>query len=127
MSKNKFGTPAHMLTRTEDPDTSHDAGEAVDTTKREEQIYNFIASFDQEKGCTAWEVQQRSDWHPWSVSPRFKGLERKGHIYYLGDKRKGNTNRMQRVIRVNRRKLVTHVPMNTGRRHDDPRSQMRLL
>ena len=118
MNDKEFGTPAHMLTRTDDPHTSHEAGESVDTTKREKEIFDLIASFDQERGCTAWEIEEKSGIHAWSISPRFKALERKGFIYYQGDTRKGRTNRQQRVIRTCRRKRVMDMPY-LKRRHDD--------
>ena len=118
MNNYEFGTPAHLLTRTADPETSHAAGESVDTTKMESEIFNHICQFLPEFGCTSYQIYQASGVHPWSISPRIKGLERKGYIYYQGDTRKGGSGRQMRIMRVNRRRV--HRVIVAGRRGDDP-------
>ena len=104
MNEPIFGTPEYMLRRNEDPETSHAAAEQVDTTKMEAIIFDCIKTFSQENGCTSFDIFQRSGTHPWSISPRIKGLERNGYIYYRGDTRKGGSNRQMRIMRVERRK-----------------------
>ena len=39
-----FGTPAFKLSRKEDPATSHQAAQAIDTTKMESLVYETIAA-----------------------------------------------------------------------------------
>jgi len=101
----EFGTPARYLRRNQDPETSHEAAELVDTTKLEELVYNVIASYSQE-GCIGDDVVRslQSMGHGvQTVSPRYAPLLRKNKIYRLGDKRKGNTSRKQLVMRIDRR------------------------
>jgi hypothetical protein len=100
----EFGTDPHLLTRTNDPQTSHDAGQAVDTTHAEEKILNSIRTFSQENGCTSYDIFLQTNIHPWSITPRIPALERRRYVYYRGDTRKGRTNRQMRIIRVERRK-----------------------
>ena len=118
MANPDFGTPAHMLTRTEDPGTSHAAGESVDTNTMEQRVLHYIQSFGQVDGCTSWQIKQKSGIDAWSISPRIAGLERKGYIYYQGDTRAGGSKRQMRIMRVNRRETPSHVI--GGRRGDDP-------
>jgi len=40
-----FGTPAFKLARRQDPTTSHQAAQAVDTTKLETMVYEAIKGF----------------------------------------------------------------------------------
>ena len=50
-----FGTPAHKLVRKDDPITSHEAAQKVDTTKLEKMVYEAIASFG-EQGCISDDI-----------------------------------------------------------------------
>jgi hypothetical protein len=103
MTNKYFGTDPHLLTRTDDPDTSHEAGEGVDTTRLEEMVYNAIYSYGDE-GCHADQLLAKFNGFPYSsITARFAALERKSHIYYRGDKRKGRSGRNQRVMRAERR------------------------
>ncbi len=95
-----FGTPSHMLTRRDDPSTSHAAGQAVDTTKMEEIVFDVIKSFEQVAGCTSYEIHLKSGLDLWSITPRVAGLKHKGIVYCRGDTRKGKTNRQMEIIRV---------------------------
>ena len=100
---NKFGTPAHMLRRNEDPETSHEAAELVDTVSLETRVYLAISSFGTD-GCIGDDVVNYLGEGVQTVSPRYAPLLRKKLIYRFGDKRKGNTTRQQLIMRVERRK-----------------------
>jgi hypothetical protein len=98
-----FGTEPHKLHRSDSPDTSVESAYAVDTTKLEEMVFNAIkASGDH--GVTASVLLRMYANRPYSsITARFSALERKGLIYYQGDKRQGESGRNQRVMRANRR------------------------
>ena len=49
--KEKFGTPVHQLVRRDDPVTSYEAAEKVDTTKLEKMVLEAIKGFPE--GCIA--------------------------------------------------------------------------
>ena len=49
-----FGTEAFKLVRREDPTTSHEAAQTVDTTKLERIVYEAIKGFP--NGCISDEV-----------------------------------------------------------------------
>ena len=112
-----FGTESYKLRRNNDPSTSHEAAEMVNTTKLENIVFEFIKSFGQDgcihEQCVAEFCPQRAYS---SISSRYSGLEDKGFIYYQGDTRTGKSNRQQRVLRVNRR----HVNQDVA---DDRRQQ----
>ena len=99
-----FYTPPHELHRSTDPDTSTEAAEALDTTKLEADVYNFIKSSGDDGVTIAQCVLHFNPTSQSSITSRPAALERKGLIYYAGDTRTGASNRQQRVIRVNRRK-----------------------
>lgn len=100
-----FGTPAHMLTRNTDPGTSHAAGQAVNTTKREKLVYDTIAAHG--NGLTCGQVCTLTHESMHKLSPRFRGLEQKHLIYYKpGDTRRSREGRAQRVARIERRRKV---------------------
>ena len=100
----EFGTPAYMLRRNEDPETSHEAAELVDTTNLEQMVFNVIKSFGAH-GCIGDDIVRcMPNRGVQTVSPRYAPLLRKNKIYRLGDKRKGNTSRQQLVMRAERRK-----------------------
>ena len=94
-----FGTEPKFMVRTTDPITSYEAAVVVDSTKLEQLVYEAIAKHPD--GCIADDVEAalphiRSH----SITPRFAQLIRKGLIEDTGDKRKGNSGRYQRVVRV---------------------------
>jgi hypothetical protein len=88
-----------MMARTEDPDTSHDAAESLDSAAMERLVYETIARFP--NGCIADEIERalphvRSH----SITPRFAPLLRKGFIIDTGERRLASSGRNQRVVRV---------------------------
>lgn len=96
----QFGTDAHKLARTEDPDTSHAAAKSVDTTKLEEMVYIAISSFGA-AGCIQDDVLARFPGYPYSsVTARFKALLDKKLIVDTGERRAGRSGRGQRILRV---------------------------
>ena len=101
-----FGAESYKLRRNNDPGTSHAAAEAINTTKLEGLVFEFIKTFGQDgcihEQCVAQFCPQRAYS---SISSRYSGLENKGFIYYRGDTRTGKSNRQQRVMRVNRRRV----------------------
>ena len=93
-----FGTPAFKLSRKEDPATSHQAAQAVDTTKMESLVYETIAAYGPE-GCISDDVLAKLPFLPYSsVTARYKALLDKGFIEIIGT-RKGISGRLQRVMR----------------------------
>jgi hypothetical protein len=94
-----FGTPAFKLARKENPDTSKDAAERVDSTKLEQLVYEVIAKYP--NGCIADDVMTHFPNHGiQTISPRYAPLIRKGFIEDTGERRKSSTGRSQRVMRV---------------------------
>ena len=96
----QFGTHPKRLVRREDPETSHEAAEKVDSTRLEEMVYLAIREFG-DRGCTSDEVRAKFNLPYSSVTARYKALEEKGLIEYDG-KRPGNSGRLQRVMRATR-------------------------
>jgi hypothetical protein len=93
-----FGTAAFKLVRKEDPTTSHEAAQAVDTTKLERIVYEAIQSFP--NGCISDEVLEALPDHRYSsITPRYKALLQKGFIEITGTK-EGRSGRNQRVMRA---------------------------
>ena len=93
-----FGTEAFKLVRKEDPTTSHQAAQAVDTTKLERIVYEAIQSFP--NGCISDEVLEALPDHRYSsITPRYKALLQKGFIEITGTK-EGRSGRNQRVMRA---------------------------
>ena len=94
-----FGTPAFKLARKENPDTSKDSAERVDSTKLEQLVYEVIAKYP--NGCIADDVMTHFPNHGiQTISPRYAPLIRKGFIEDTGERRKSSTGRSQRVMRV---------------------------
>ena len=94
-----FGTPAFKLVRKEDPDTSKDAAEKVDTTRLEQLVYEAIAKHP--NGCIADDVMTHFPNHGvQTISPRYAPLIRKGFIEDTGERRKSSTGRSQRVMKI---------------------------
>jgi hypothetical protein len=93
-----FGTPAFKLARREDPVTSHQAAQAVDTPKLERMVYEAIKSFPD--GCISDEILQMYPQYPYSsITARYRALLDKGLIEVSGVKR-GKFGRNQRVMKV---------------------------
>ena len=93
-----FGTEPFKLVRKEDPTTSHEAAQAVDTTKLERIVYEAIQSFPE--GCISDEVLEALPDHRYSsITPRYKALLQKGFIEITGTK-EGRSGRNQRVMKA---------------------------
>ena len=93
-----FGTPAFKLARREDPVTSHQAAQAIDTTKLEGMVYEAIKSFPD--GCISDQILEMYPNYPYSsITARYRALLDKGFIEITGVKR-GKFGRNQRVMRA---------------------------
>jgi hypothetical protein len=94
-----FGTEPFKMVRKDDPDTSMDAAEKVDSTTLERQVYEVIAKHPD--GCIAEEVMSHFPNHGvQTISPRFAPLLRKGLIKDTGERRKASTGHSQRVLKA---------------------------
>jgi len=80
--------------RTLDPDTSHDAAEAIsrELGRMEELVYQSVLKAGKD-GLTCEEVTAQLEIDQITVSPRFKQLELKGRLYRTSLKRKNRTGR----------------------------------
>ena len=93
-----FGTEAFKLVRKEDPTTSHQAAQAVDSTKLEQMVYEAIKGFPD--GCISDEILEMYPNYPYSsITARYRALLDKGFIEVTGVKR-GRFGRNQRVMRA---------------------------
>ena len=93
-----FGSPAFKLARREDPVTSHQAAQAVDSTKLEQLVYEAIKSFPD--GCISDEILQMYPNYPYSsITARYRALLDKGFIEVSGVKR-GKFGRNQRIMKA---------------------------
>jgi hypothetical protein len=93
-----FGTAAFKLARREDPVTSHQAAQAVDTTKLETLVYEAIKGFPD--GCISDEILAMYPNYPYSsITARYRALLDKGFIEISGVKR-GRFGRNQRIMRA---------------------------
>lgn len=93
-----FGTPAFKLVRRQDPVTSHQAAQAVDTTKLETMVYEAIKSHPE--GCISDDILGMFPNYPYSsITARYRALLDKGFIEVSGVKR-GRFGRNQRVMRA---------------------------
>ena len=93
-----FGTPPFRLVRKEDPTTSHQAAQGVDSTKLEQIVYEAIKRFP--NGCISDEVLEAlPDYRYSSVTPRYKALLEKGFIEITGTK-EGRSGKKQRVMKA---------------------------
>ena len=96
--KEKFGTPVHQLVRKDDPVTSFQAAEVLDTTKMEQIVLEAIKAFPE--GCIADQVLESLPQYAYStVTARFSSLLRKDHIEIVGTKT-GKSGRQQRIMRA---------------------------
>ncbi len=92
-----FGTADYKLYRPNDPETSKEAGRSIDTSRLEQLVYETIKGYGA-TGCISDDVRAaHSSLAYSSVTARFKALAEKGLIRYEG-KRKGSSNRSQRVM-----------------------------
>jgi hypothetical protein len=92
-----FGTAPFKLVRKEDPTTSHQAAQAVDSTKLEQMVYEAIKSHPE--GCISDQVLEKFPQYPYSsITARYKSLLDKGFIEITGT-REGRSGRKQRVMR----------------------------
>jgi hypothetical protein len=93
-----FGTPAFKLARREDPTTSHQAAQAVDTTNLERLVYEAIKGFPD--GCISDEILAMYPNYPYSsITARYRALLDKGFIEVSGVKR-GKFGRNQRIMKA---------------------------
>ena len=89
--------PARAYVRNTDPETSHEAAEAIEPSLKgmDIQILNAVISSGMH-GATLSDVMEVTGIQKVSVSPRFKPLETMGHIFRDG-KRKGDCRAKQTV------------------------------
>ena len=93
-----FGTEPFKLVRNQDPTTSHQAAQAVDTTKLESLVYEAIKGFPD--GCISDEILEMYPNYPYSsITARYRALLDKGFIEVTGVKR-GRFGRNQRVMKA---------------------------
>ena len=93
-----FGTEPFKLARREDPATSHQAAQAVDTTKLEQLVYEAIKSFPE--GCISDEILEKYPNYPYSsITARYRALLDKDLIEVSGVKR-GKFGRNQRIMKA---------------------------
>jgi hypothetical protein len=86
------------LVRNQDPTTSHEAAQTVDSTKLEQIVYEAIRGFP--NGCISDEVLEALPEHRYSsVTPRYRALLDKGFIEITGT-REGRSGKKQRVMKV---------------------------
>lgn len=94
-----FGTAPKEMVRTEDPDTSHEAAEKVDSAKLEQMVWEVIAKYP--SGCIADDVERElAHLRSHSITPRFAPLLRKGMIEDTGERRRAASGRSQRVVKA---------------------------
>jgi hypothetical protein len=93
-----FGTPAFKLARREDPATSHEAAQVVDTTKLEQMVYEAIKGFPD--GCISDQILEMYPNYPYSsITARYRALLDKDLIEVSGVKR-GKFGRNQRIMKA---------------------------
>ena len=93
-----FGSPPFRLVRKEDPTTSPQAAQAVDSTKLEQMVYEAIKSFPD--GCISDDILGMFPNHPYSsITARYRALLDKGFIEVSGVKR-GKFGRNQRIMKA---------------------------
>ena len=93
-----FGTEPFKLVRNQDPTTSHQAAQAVDTTNLEQMVYEAIKSHPD--GCISDEILEMYPNYPYSsITARYRALLDKDLIEVTGVKR-GRFGRNQRVMKA---------------------------
>jgi len=95
-----FGTSPKKLVRKNDPDTSHDAANAVNTTNLEQMVFEAIKNYGKE-GCISDQLLAKFNHLPYSsVTARYRALMTKKLIEDTGERRNGRSGKPQRVMRV---------------------------
>ena len=93
----EFGTFFGKLFRKNDPHTSVEAAEKVDTSRLEKLVYEAIKGFG-EAGCISDQILEMFPSMPYSsITARYKALLDKGFIQINGT-RLGKSGRQQRVM-----------------------------
>ena len=93
-----FGTHIAKLFRKNDPQTSFEAAEKVDTAGLEKKVYEAIKSFG-DNGCISDQVLELFPTLPYSsVTARYKALLDKKYIKIEGTKI-GRSGRQQRIMK----------------------------
>jgi len=93
-----FGTEPFKLVRNQDPTTSHQAAQAVDSTKLEQMVYEAIKSFPD--GCISDQILDMYPNYPYSsITARYRALLDKDLIEVSGVKR-GRFGRNQRIMKA---------------------------
>jgi hypothetical protein len=93
-----FGTAPFKLVRNQDPTTSHQAAQVVDTTKLESLVYEAIKSHPD--GCISDEILEMYPNYPYSsITARYRALLDKGFIEVTGVRR-GKFGRNQRIMKA---------------------------
>ena len=93
-----FGTEPFKLVRNQDPVTSHQAAQVVDTTKLEQMVYEAIKSHPE--GCISDEILEMYPNYPYSsITARYRALLDKGFIEVTGVRR-GKFGRNQRIMKA---------------------------
>ena len=93
-----FGSPPFKLVRKEDPATSHQAAQLVNSTKLEQMVYEAIKSFPD--GCISDEILAMYPQYPYSsITARYRALLDKDLIEVSGVKR-GKFGRNQRIMKA---------------------------
>ena len=101
----KFGSNPITLVRTEDPDTSHEAANAVDTSRLEAMVYEGITNFP--NGCISDQIRFLFPQYPYSsITARYRALLDKGLIEDTGERRKGVSGKNQRVMKALRERKI---------------------
>ena len=97
--------------RNTDPRTSHEAAQSMDTNRLERIVLAAIKAHG-ENGAThdeVWDYLHQSNDNPkyreGSITPRYKQLEMKGHIYTNGTTRKSRAGRGQLVRYVKQQEI----------------------
>jgi hypothetical protein len=94
-----FGSDPKTLVRRQDPDTSHKAANAVDTSRLERLVYEAIAKFP--NGCISDQILALFPNFPYSsITARYRALLDKGFIEDTGERRAGASGKGQRVMRA---------------------------
>lgn len=92
-----FGSPPFKLVRKNDPVTSHEAAQVVDTQKLEQIVYEAIKGFPD--GCISDEILEKYPQYPYSsITARYKALLEKGFIEITGT-RIGRSGKKQRIMK----------------------------
>ena len=93
-----FGTPAFKLVRKDDPVTSHEAAQLVDSQRLEKLVYEAIKRCPE--GCISDQILNMYPEYPYSsITARYRALLDKGLIEITGV-RPGRFGKNQRIMRA---------------------------